>query len=806
MTNKQLARKCLDLAQNYHTIYVMGCLGYNMTKNNKTLMYNHHEWNRQPNRWKHINGAGDNRWGFDCVCMIKSLVWGWCADKTKSRGGGIYGSNGLSDVGANQIITDTWCFDVEVIDSCKTYDYSNIQSGEVVWQEGHVGLYIGAGKVVHCTPGGANCVQMADFNTMTWKKHGKLRCITYEAGNITSVTGAKYKSSASNLASNPDSDCTYSDASGSVPGISPSQNPSQNTSSVVSFTPRTTAPSRDDPWWISSTKGGKNNCIIVYGCSLADGKSCIPNCVGYAWGRFSEILGSPCKLSTGNAEDWWGYTSDGYERGQTPKLGAVICWSKGQVGYQYDDGAGHVAIVEKINDDGTIVTSESGWQSSTLWWTTTRSKGNGNWGASSAYKFQGFIYNPAVNGSWAIGPLEPREDRLHYFLEAAQELIGKGDFWTTIKQSFEDEKFSNGVKIKSQHDSIAYVMHCTRCVNGLLDVVIPDVASCSDVGKIGVENKYGFWHDGPANGKDDTWAYPGDIVHIRTLIKERDNKYSCEELGIVVNVIENGTKFEAAMCDYSSGVRLVTYKLDSDQIAGYYRPDWKQVDASVLNLLGYVFGLSVYTEISSREDAIIREVGYLNSSLEPSIRSSNIRLSVINYTSGISALFLASGGGIQFGGPSSSAQYSDLILEGFGNVECIILEQLMGYGMNAANAIGILANAYHESTFHPDAIGDNGNAYGLWQWNWHHEHFLATVPNWSTNVTGQVEYLWWDMNYRETDAWDKMKSLPNTKQGCREAASIFCLDFEKPSNKEVKAQIRADTAASYWDKIVPQLS
>lgn len=796
MTNYTLAKKCLDLAQNYHTIYVMGCLGYNMTKANKTAMYNHNEYNRRPEKWKHINAAGDNRWGFDCVCMIKSLVWGWCADKSKSRGGGEYGSNGLSDVGANTIIDDTWSFDVTSIDSCKTYDYTKIQSGEVVWQDGHVGLYIGEGKVIHCTPSGANCVQMDDFRNMSWKKHGKLRCITYWAGDISSISGTNYKSSAANLASNPDSDCTYSDADGSVPGISPS-------TQVTNFTPRTSAPSRDDPWWINTSKGGKNPCIIVTGCALADGKSCLPNCVGYAWGRFSEIMGKASKLSTSNAEDWWGHTSDGYERGQTPKLGAVICWSKGKVGYQYDDGAGHVAIVEKINADGSIVTSESGWQSSTLWWTKTRYNSDGNWGASSAYKFQGFIYNPAVNGSWTVGPLQPREDSLSYFLDEAQKLIGEADFWSTIKKSFKDGKFSNGVRIQSQHDSIAYLIHCAKAVDGLLDVVIPYVTSCSDVGRVGVENEYGFWYDGPANGKDDTWAYPGDIVHIRNVTKKRDSKYSCEEVGIVINVIENGTKFEAAVCRYNSGVKLVTYKLDSDQIAGYYRPDWKQVNASVLNLLGYLFGLSVYTEISSKQDAIMREVAYLNRNLEPSIRSSNIRLSVINYTSGISALFLASGGGLSFGG---NPQYSDLVLDGFGTVECIILEKLMSYGMNAANAIGILANAFHESTFRPEAVGDDGNAYGLWQWNFYHEHFLATVPNWATNVTGQVEYLWWDINYRSTGAWNKMKDLPNTVKGCRDAAYIFCVDFERPKDKYKKAEIRADTAESYWNRIATQLT
>lgn len=126
----------------------------------------------------------------------------------------------------------------------------------------------------------------------------------------------------------------------------------------------------------------------------------MPNCTCYAWGRFYEILGSKPTLSLGNAEDWYLY-SDNYERGSAPKLGAVICWRRGNAGND-SDGAGHVAIVEAINADGSIVTSESGWNSD-FFWTSTRNN-DGNWGASSAYTFQGFIYNPAVSG--AITPTE----------------------------------------------------------------------------------------------------------------------------------------------------------------------------------------------------------------------------------------------------------------------------------------------------------------------------------------------------------------------------------------------------------------
>lgn len=155
---------------------------------------------------------------------------------------------------------------------------------------------------------------------------------------------------------------------------------------MAKFIPRLSTPSKSDKNWIHYTFGGYNYCMHI------KGGSCLPNCVGYAWGRWRELLGSFHRLSRANAEDWWA-NKDGYERGQTPKVGAVTCWAKGKPG-NGSDGAGHVSIVEKVISDTQIVTSESGYGSNTLFWTKTRHKGNGNWGAGSAYTFQGFIYPP----------------------------------------------------------------------------------------------------------------------------------------------------------------------------------------------------------------------------------------------------------------------------------------------------------------------------------------------------------------------------------------------------------------------------
>ena len=183
-------------------------------------------------------------------------------------------------------------------------------------------------------------------------------------------------------------------------------------------------------FWINQKHGGESKYIEIDDSTGAT----IPNCTGYAWGRFYEILGSRptlCKSydETHNAEYWYEDDEDGYTHGDEsakPALGAVMCWRKGALG---DDSsvsgsdAGHVAIIEQIdyNNDGSIksiITSESGYDSEVFWLTKRtinssirveykngklvesgqlRKYSSNNWGASDPYIFQGFIYNPAIS-------------------------------------------------------------------------------------------------------------------------------------------------------------------------------------------------------------------------------------------------------------------------------------------------------------------------------------------------------------------------------------------------------------------------
>lgn len=163
----------------------------------------------------------------------------------------------------------------------------------------------------------------------------------------------------------------------------------------MAFTPRLTRPTSGNKYYIRKANGGYSNACS--GSPTDSQCNVLHNCVGYAYGRFNEIGGyGSCKyLAPVNAENFIQYKGS-CEVGQTPKVGACMVWRKGAT-LNGSDGAGHVAIVEKVISNTEVVTSESGWKSSKPFWTQTRKKGSdGRWGAGSAYTFLGFIYNPAV--------------------------------------------------------------------------------------------------------------------------------------------------------------------------------------------------------------------------------------------------------------------------------------------------------------------------------------------------------------------------------------------------------------------------
>ena len=151
-----------------------------------------HSYNKQAARTAMIKAAANKNppvYGFDCVCLIKGVLWGWCGDASKTYGGASYASGGVPDIGADTMITKC---------SGLSTDFSRIVPGEAVWLKGHIGVYIGGGKVIECSPAFKNCVQVtaclnigaiSGLNGRRWTKHGKLPYITYDTAE-TATGGA----------------------------------------------------------------------------------------------------------------------------------------------------------------------------------------------------------------------------------------------------------------------------------------------------------------------------------------------------------------------------------------------------------------------------------------------------------------------------------------------------------------------------------------------------------------------------------------------------------------------------------------
>lgn len=172
---------------------------------------------------------------------------------------------------------------------------------------------------------------------------------------------------------------------------------------MARFTPRTTAPATTDRRFYA------DNPFYQSGWGM-------PNCTCYAFGRFWELLDHKPDLSLGNAEDWWNY-DDGYLRSYTPRLGSIMVWENP------GDGGGHVAVVEQINADGSVRTSNSGYPSAMFYMQDIPATF-----ALKDYKFLGFIHCPVDFSGTTIQIPEPISGN-RYLTQAEMETNATYIYW-----------------------------------------------------------------------------------------------------------------------------------------------------------------------------------------------------------------------------------------------------------------------------------------------------------------------------------------------------------------------------------------
>lgn len=158
---------------------------------------------------------------------------------------------------------------------------------------------------------------------------------------------------------------------------------------MVKYKPRTTSPDKSNKYYIHKDGGGYNRCIKI------SANDCLPNCVGYAHGRYLEAAAlKSASLPVCNAEDWYDTAKKlGIKVSKKPMPGYIAVWRKGKT-KNSADGCGHVAVVEYVFDDGSIQLSNSGYNYKRFYNTTMQAP----YGLTG-YVFLGFIVNEHVEGS-----------------------------------------------------------------------------------------------------------------------------------------------------------------------------------------------------------------------------------------------------------------------------------------------------------------------------------------------------------------------------------------------------------------------
>ena len=191
MTANEFIKKIKEIQQ-HDTVYMLGTFGQPVTESLIQSKKNQLPSWYTTSRVNLFRSYIGKRFAFDCVGMIKAVLWGWDANMNDSRGGAEYASNGVADMNETTMINK--CSGVST-------NFANIKPGEVVWLPGHIGVYVGNNLVIECTPKWKNNVQYSGlgnlggrsgYNTRSWTKHGKLPWIDYGTSSSSKPADTEY--------------------------------------------------------------------------------------------------------------------------------------------------------------------------------------------------------------------------------------------------------------------------------------------------------------------------------------------------------------------------------------------------------------------------------------------------------------------------------------------------------------------------------------------------------------------------------------------------------------------------------------
>ena len=341
-------------------------------------------------------------------------------------------------------------------------------------------------------------------------------------------------------------------------------------------------------------------------------------------------------------------------------------------------------------------------------------------------------------------------------------------------------------------------------VTGILGKCIYHTAMAEEHARSGVRSHMGIFYLSKSCGGSYV-PVVGDLILFRRG-KARVDQYTASHIGIVIEskdgiayTVEGNTGSGGSNSDRH--VLRRNHSLSAGDVIGYFHPTWKLADGleptnSYTGQTGSISGGQLYSNATTKQDMTVREIGYLDSSLQPSITSSGISLSVINYTGVLSSIFKVVAPSINAGNTDTD-QLS-------GNCR-IAVSYLLGKGLNCAAACGVAANIQGESNFRTNAVNPSHISFGICQWTFGRATNMKKYvgEDWAVDLSGQLDFLWKELTggYKHTTL-EPIQKVSNTVAGTQQSADIFVRHFEQPDHVDLHSMERQKMALNIFNQCV----
>ena len=398
---------------------------------------------------------------------------------------------------------------------------------------------------------------------------------------------------------------------------------------------------------------------------------------------------------------------------------------------------------------------------------------------------------------------------LDSFISEAEKHIGEDSSWTKSQ-----------ISVPPNTNWSAAFISAVAKVSGAINTKIPSTTIVSSIGLKGVADNLGQWKT------KDTIPARGDIVFFRFAGYDRADKYNADHCGIVTKVDNVGITDIEVDISGSNTVKYKQYSVNSDFISGYFSPFWDYAYAPAVTGDGlYKFSTRPYSTELRKEDATIREVGYMTASGGRSSSKGPYRLGVINYTAMVSDIWDALGYGQGTGDLSktiiSGAAVGNMsMFQDVSNLTALdanldpqvelttnaktTISYFLKQGLNAAVSSSIAALIQISSGFDASLLNtsDGQYTYGLIAWKGARAGKMkkAIGDNWQTNFSAQLQYIYTelDKDYRST-VLNKFFGTPNTETGSSYACKLLAETYTDNSSS---LNSMMDIAKSYYNQTI----